>query len=430
VTREDILDALRAFSGTKLKAADIGFSTLTPAQAQELKEKAGVEVEIVGLPTTQIFEKLFLELSTGAGSFDIVSYNPFDVAALGPDYLVDLSPFHARYGWPQDRLLPCFAWYGWYPDPQSGKPYGVPKDGDVFLLHYRRDALEKLGLDPDRPPRTYDELRDLVQKAHGLEVDGKKLFGFAGRTARALTYFWWANFFGAWGGDWFTPDWKPLINSPEGVASLEYAVSLLEFGPPNATSLGFADLNRLWNEGDVAFCLHYQAMATAANDPARSKVAGRIGAAALPAGPKGSRPAMLGGIAYGIPTTSKHQEAAYLWARYVAHPTVNKELALTGQGVDPVWTEVLQDPEFQRRWGDGRIAAREELAMCAGKLFQFPLIPEWAGLAETLDLKLSQAYIKERSPKQALDEVAADWVQKLGRAGYYRPGRAPYRSQA
>jgi hypothetical protein len=119
-------------------------------------------------------------------------------------------------------------------------------------------------------------------KLNNLNVGGTEVAGFRRRTRRALNHTWWANFFAAWGGDWFTADWKPRIDSPEAIAALEYAVNLLQYGPPNAADLGFVEVNTTWLNGGAAQCMHYQAMATSAQfDTRQSKVVDKTAVAEL-----------------------------------------------------------------------------------------------------------------------------------------------------
>jgi multiple sugar transport system substrate-binding protein len=266
-------------------------------------------------------------------------------------------------------------------------------------------------------------------KLNNVDVGGTPVAGFLPRTRRALNHTWWANFFSAWGGDWFTPDWKPRIDSPEAVAALDYAVNLLQYGPPNAADLGFVEVNTIWLNGGAAMSMHYQAMATSAQTDRQSRVVGKTAVAELPAGPAGRRSAMVGGQCLGIPAKSSHTEAAYLWARWLVQPDNIKKTTLAGTGVDPYWRSLFADPEVQAGWADGKNGTRIELDQASHKTLVLPNIPEWPQLQEALDLGLSQAYIKQATPKDALGTVAQAWTQTLQDAGYAAAGKPPYTPQ-
>jgi multiple sugar transport system substrate-binding protein len=428
MTRAQLLDGLRRFGGTKLTASLIG-SSLPPKELLDEARQTGVELEITPTPATQLFEKLIVEFAGGSSSFDLVSYVVNDVGAFS-QFMLDLKDLNGKYGWPEPNVMGAFRQYGFYPDRQSGAMYGLPYDGDLFLLHYRTDAFQAAGLDPAKPPATYDEMAQMAARLHDLEVGGKKLVGFLPRTRRALNHTWWANFFAAWGGDWFTADWQPRIAQPQAVASLEFALKLLDYGPPNAADLGFVEVNRGWVEGDAALSMHYQTMGTTAQfDKAASKVVDKVAVAQLPSGPAGRRAALVGGQVLGIPAKSKNPEAAYLMARWLVNTENIKRTSLQGTGVEPVWSSVFQDPEFQRGFTDGKAGWRAELDQANAKTLALPNIPEWPQLQEALDLNLSQAYVKQKSPGDALQETASAWLAVLGRAGYYRGVGQPYRTQ-
>jgi hypothetical protein len=70
-----------------------------------------------------------------------------------------------------------------------------------------------------------------------------------------------------------------------------------------------------------------------------------------------------------------------------------------------------------------------ELDQTSHKTLVLPNIPEWPQLQEALDLGLSQAYIKQSAPPDALASVAQAWTQTLQGAGYSASGKPPYTLQ-
>jgi ABC-type glycerol-3-phosphate transport system substrate-binding protein len=428
MTLQQLTAAIQPFKGTRITAAVVGSSPPPKDQIDELAA-AGLETEFTSIPATDLFQKLVVDFAAGASSFDVVTFIPNQVGAFS-QFLLDLGEFNRKYQWPADDILEAFRFYGWYPDQKTGKQYGLPYDGDMFILHYRTDALQAAGLDPSKPPATYEEMAQYAAKLNNLDVGGTQVAGFLPRTRRALNHTWWANFFSAWGGDWFTADWQPRINSPEAVAALEYAVNLLPYGPPNAADLGFVEVNTTWLNGGAALSMHYQAMATSAQfDTRQSKVVDKTAVAELPAGPVGRRSAMVGGQCFGIPAKSPHTEAAYLWARWLVQPENIKRTTLAATGIDPYWRSLFSDPQLQAGWTDGKNGTRIELDQASHKTLVLPNIPEWPQLQEALDLGLSQAYVKQATPADALGSVAQAWTQTLQGAGYGAAGKAPYTPQ-
>jgi multiple sugar transport system substrate-binding protein len=101
----------------------------------------------------------------------------------------------------------------------DGKVYGIPRTGYSMGLIYNRKLFQKAGLDPDRPPATWDEVR----------ADAKKIAALGGGTVGYADYS--AQNQGGWhftaelysqGGDVVSPDGeKATVDSAEGRAVLQ-----------------------------------------------------------------------------------------------------------------------------------------------------------------------------------------------------------------
>jgi ABC-type glycerol-3-phosphate transport system substrate-binding protein len=426
-TKAAIFEQAKKYTGTKLNLSVVGTSPPLPAVMDEWQKATGVTVETTAIPPNDIFEKLILNFTSNAGNFDLVSVVSNNYGAFAP-YLLDMTSLHAKYKFDEVQLVDMFKWYGIV----DNVSYGVPYDGDQYMLFYRTDWLEKVGGDPNKPPATWDEVYTFAQKMQGKDLDGSGTgYGFAPRMSRVGTWQFFATKLAAFGGDWFDENWQPAINSPQAVAALEYAVKLKDVGPPNSVSIGFADLDKLFLAGQVGFMEQFSTTATKAQfDTKNSKVVGKVGVARLPAGPGGSKRVYSpGGVSLSITKTSKNQELAYLFARYLACEETAVTQALAGTGVEPTMVSAYNNPDFQSKWGDGKNSWKVALDMGSSPIFTQLVIPDTAALNEALDLKLSEAYSGQTPPKAALDSVASSWRQILGRSGYYTGSKPKYKVQ-
>ncbi|GHV52513.1 hypothetical protein AGMMS49579_09910 [Spirochaetia bacterium] len=69
----------------------------------------------------------------------------------------------------------------------NGKIYGIPLYVSPFVLYYNRDIFKKAGLDPDKPPATYDEMLKMAEKIAPLTSDdGNKIYPFGQTTASVV----------------------------------------------------------------------------------------------------------------------------------------------------------------------------------------------------------------------------------------------------
>ncbi|MFI6802269.1 ABC transporter substrate-binding protein [Streptosporangium canum] len=115
-----------------------------------------VDVKLLYLPVGQLDAKLLTAFSGGA---------PPDVFKIGHWSF----PAHAK----KKRLAPvdtkALSLQNYEPGTTTpltyqDVPYGVPIDFNPCMLYYRKDRFEEAGLDPDKPPATWEEVADYSAK--------------------------------------------------------------------------------------------------------------------------------------------------------------------------------------------------------------------------------------------------------------------------
>ncbi|MFI6944158.1 ABC transporter substrate-binding protein [Streptomyces sp. NPDC050418] len=100
---------------------------------------------------------------------------------------------------------------------EGGKVYGVPNVNYSVGLVYNRALFKEAGLDPEAPPKTWDEVRDAAKKIADLG-DGYVGYGEYGGGNTGGWHF--AQSIFSRGGEMVT-DGKAAFNSPEGKAVLQ-----------------------------------------------------------------------------------------------------------------------------------------------------------------------------------------------------------------
>lgn len=112
----------------------------------------------------------------------------------------------------------------------NGEIYAMPWYQCAQSLYYRKDHFIQAGLDPNKPPRTWDEFyeygKKLVESAPGrrgfsfMKGAGQKAIGMG------LTAYHWSNFVWQAGGEIVEPAengrWRSKIDSPEGAKALDF----------------------------------------------------------------------------------------------------------------------------------------------------------------------------------------------------------------
>ena len=115
----------------------------------------------------------------------------------------------------------------------DGETYGLVSDGVWTALYYNKDMFREAGLDPERPPRTWDELIDVADRLTVRDADGDPVraglslrkSGFKAGTAEK-----WITFLYAAGGQPFGDDGThATFDSEAGRAALDlYRTVLFE----------------------------------------------------------------------------------------------------------------------------------------------------------------------------------------------------------
>jgi len=137
----------------------------------------------------------------------------------------------------------------------EGKKYAVSGMTGIFALMYNKDVMTKAGLNPEAPPKTWDEW--LAMSKQITEAGKGEYFGSVVQTIGLGGTFRIAPFMRQLGGDLASPDAQTItFNSPENVKALSFLKELSRTAPNGSTALG--DENALYNlvhHGKAAFAV-------------------------------------------------------------------------------------------------------------------------------------------------------------------------------
>ncbi len=180
------------------------------ALVQQFNEsQAEVEIEMTIMPWDSLYQTLLGALSSGEGPDIIgVNFNYVPVYASS-GYVADLTEYLVEGTnldpalWPEalvERLQ------------YDGKFYAVPINFATLLMYYNKDLFAKAGLDPDNPPKTWDEWIAAIRA-----TTGEGVYGIAIGERQTIPN-WPILLWGA-GGDVII-DGKSGLNSPETLLAL------------------------------------------------------------------------------------------------------------------------------------------------------------------------------------------------------------------
>jgi multiple sugar transport system substrate-binding protein len=397
------------------------FRAITP----EFTRLTGIEVTYEVIPPREMREKAVLDLSARTGNYATHTADPM--------YL----PLYAVNNWVEpldlflnDDQLTDRAWFDledivplWRRhNTVRGRLWGMPVEGEVTIHIYRRDVYEQLGI---RPPDTLEELREAARRAHN---PARNLYGLALRGFRGpgQNMYIWPSLFRAYGGQWFDHAGRPTVNSEAGVRALEYYVTVLrEFAPRGVENWNWPEIMEAFAAGTLVQYIDANSTASVIENPAKSKVAGKIGYRRWPKGPTGRRVTSIWNWAMPInaalPTRKK--QATWLYIQWLAsRPTqlfsaTYKEApdAVVRTGVNRM--SIWRDPNYRRviaftpDYADVVLTSLREDTDVDWR----PRIPEWPEIGEVMAIAIQEALVGRKTPKQALDDANAELRRILRR---------------
>jgi multiple sugar transport system substrate-binding protein len=111
--------------------------------------------------------------------------------------------------------------------------------------------------------------------------------------------------FWAFGGEMFDPSGKPAVNSPEGIAALQFMIELGKYSPPGYVSFNASDVGAHLLQGTAAMSINWPVWISPFSDPAKSRVIGKMEFTTLPSGQKQGQ-AEIGNWLIAIPRDSRN----------------------------------------------------------------------------------------------------------------------------
>ncbi|WP_419881471.1 ABC transporter substrate-binding protein [Peribacillus sp. B-H-3] len=285
----------------------------------------------------------------------------------------------------------------------NGKQWALPKFIDAGLLFYRKDLVKDSDV-----PKTWD---DLLKQAKALKGKGGTKFGYImqakqyeGLVCNAV------EFVSAYGGQFINEKNEVTVNSPQTIKGLKKLVEVAKSSvvPGNVTTFTEIESDQAFIEGQTPFLRNWPYEYASANDKEKSKIAGKVGIAPLPAGDKGSG-AALGGWMAGINKNSKHPKEAWEFLKFMAGPEGQKIDAIYG-GHAPTILSLYNDqdvikanPTFaDKGFQDGLKAAVSR-----------PVAPNYPEISEIIQIHVSKAIAGQETVEQAVQNMEKEMKAKL-----------------
>ncbi len=296
--------------------------------------------EIAPQSSTQIHDLLAQKFKNRDARLDVFFMDavwPAEFASAG--WALPLDRYFAAVE--QEKFLPATVAANRY----RGGIFGVPVFIDTGLLYYRKDLLEKYAI---APPQTWNQMVQAAKTIVGREQD-RQLVGFSGQFKQyeGLVCNMMEYILSNGGALW---DEKRMISALDQPAALQAVRFVRDHIIGEISGRGMLAYEEpeslaLFTQGRAIFHRNWPYAWAIANDPASSKVAGRVGMSPLPGFAAGTGAAALGGWQLGISRYSRNPDLAWRFVAFMTGSDVQKRIALA-TGRAPTRAALYDDNEI------------------------------------------------------------------------------------
>jgi multiple sugar transport system substrate-binding protein len=305
--------------------------------SKEFERLTGIKSIWENISDAQLFDKLFLDLTSKAGAYDLVPLNyGWFAQFMSGNHLEPVDKYLKDERFPKvdmQAFVPALVetYTIW-----EGVQYGLPWLGDAMILPYNMEHFKAAGLDPQTPPKTWEQVIEFGQKLTKGDQYGFSLMG--GRQVQAMCTYSAVLF--SYGKNFYDDSGKPQFASDEGIKAMNIISQLVPISPPSSKTWEIDQAAEAVAQGQTSMEIQWPGILAGLIDPAKSKVIGKMGFGPPPV--KGP----LGGWGIAISSWSKNKEAAWLMMNYLTTPRIQRDYAPRGYAITA--TALFQDPAMEK----------------------------------------------------------------------------------
>jgi multiple sugar transport system substrate-binding protein len=252
-------------------------------RGKEFEAATGGKIVVTEVPFAEIFPKIQNDWSTGTNSIDVgVFAAGWGVELDAAGLLEDMDPYVAKDSKLDTAdIAPYFREFG---QKIGGKTKLLMVDGDFQMVYYRKDVLEKAGL---QPPKTWQDYLDVASKIHGQDMNGDGQADYGScifKKRNAQSYMAIQTFAApfvqtqgtAQGFHFDNATMKPMINNEGWKKAFELYKETGKYGPPEELNMDIGDTRAIFKAGRCGLLVEWGDPGTLQLDPDAAAVKGLI----------------------------------------------------------------------------------------------------------------------------------------------------------
>ncbi len=358
-----------------------------------------IKVTEVAKPFGDIYTANAAAVAAGSGMPDvIVEDRPQLPKAAANNIETDLQQFATRDGVDGSPFWP----FTWNQTLYNDHTYGIPFETDVQVLFWNKNAFKEVGLDPEKPPKTWAEVEHYNAKLTRKNPDGSLArIGFRTPGWELLAL---AN-----GAPIVSQDAKVSVNDSKVAEALAWDKKIIDsYGGYKVyqnflASLAAPPQDALMS-GKVAMLVDVNGYASQLNfyrpqypNPDGSKVNLDWGVGDVPTN-TGQQISESGGFALSIPRGSRNVDAAWEFIKCAAGPQGQLSWARDTYAM-PSWISAAKDPTIMAdpNW--------QYMVNAMSYTKAFPFVPDYSNWKEQVDKLIDKILPGQLDPATGLQQA-------------------------
>ncbi len=288
----------------------------------------------------------------------------------------------------------------------GGHTYSIPFYSRSLGLYYNKDMYREVGLNPETPSATMEEmLANAIKLARDENKDGvpERWGMFVSHGPILPSALTWYTYLWREGGVILNADeTKAVFNSPAGVKALQFYVDLVHKHHVMALAPQLKSWGQIWN----TFLSKQSAMVDYWSETTSQmkNVTWGWWAGPQPLRKDGPPVSFVGGNCFTVPKKAKHPAEAYQFIKWFLSPSVHVEWAARGNFL-PVRASDTRTPEFLAYAKDNPLVASFSTYLKYGR--NMPTVAPWTKIQDLTARAIEKAVFQKATAQAALDEAVA-----------------------
>ncbi|MCM3717773.1 ABC transporter substrate-binding protein [Fictibacillus phosphorivorans] len=358
-----------------------------------------IEVKHTYLPFGDIWTKNLASIAAGKPA-DVIINDINQVAHRAQNNQnTNLSKYMEKDPEVKDRFFPELYKASLY----KGEPYALPFNTDTRMLFYNKDMFKEVGLDPNKPPATWEELEEYGKK---LDIKNGKNYDRIGYLPnyKMGAEVWMINADGK--SYWDYKKEKPIIDDPSNIEALTWFKDYYDYYGSNVINKFQAEFGEETADpfisGKLAMTTETTNFFTKIRDYGEDI---NFGIAPLPAKEPGkSQTSWGGGFVAEIPKGAEHPDEAWEFLKYLTDVQAQEHWAV--KGFDNVANieaskKAAENPEFSE---DGKMVYTASVKNLEETIIT-PVPLQAPDFTNLINPELEKVLLGKQSPKEGLKKA-------------------------